>query len=182
MSNQVVANRYAVALFQLSKEQGTLEQVGKELELVKNVLADTKELTTILEHPKVETSKKAELIKNSFANAVSPTVLNTLLLLVERKRTNLLNSIIKSFETLSYEALNIALAKVYTTKQLTQEQGEQLATSFAKKIGKDNLYIQNIIDPNLIGGIKIRIGDRIYDGSIKGQLDRLERQLLAGTR
>lgn len=53
---------------------------------------------------------------------------------------------------------------------------------FAAKIGKAKLVVNNEVNPDLIGGVKIRIGDRIYDGSVKAQLDKLERQLIAGTR
>jgi len=179
MSNQVVANRYAVALFQLAKEKGTLEQVNNELKVVKEVLEQTKGFKSFLVHPKVEPSKKAELIKSSFSNAVGQLVLNMLLLLVERKRTDIITAMITKFETLSYEELNVALAKVYSTKPLSTEQEEQLSKSFAKKVSKSKLYIENIVDPSLIGGIKIRIGDRIYDGSVKGQLDKLSRQLIS---
>ncbi len=65
---------------------------------------------------------------------------------------------------------------------MTEEEQQQIATIFAKKVGKSKLVVKNVVNPELIGGIKIRIGDRIYDGSVKAQLDRMERQLIAGTR
>jgi F-type H+-transporting ATPase subunit delta len=182
MSGKAVASRYAVALFQLAKEQGTLEQVGNDLQLVKQVLIQTPEFESLLLHPKVTTTKKVELVKGSFATNVSKTVLDTLMLLLERNRISALKPLINQYEKLSYEERSIALATVYSTKALNEEQREQLSESFAKKVGKETLYIENIVDPTLLGGLRIRIGDRIFDGSVKGQLDRLERQLVAGKR
>ncbi|WP_096203053.1 F0F1 ATP synthase subunit delta [Bacillus sp. FJAT-45350] len=182
MSSKAVANRYAVALFQVAKEQGTLEQVGNELQLVKNVFSNTDGFIELINHPKVENTKKLDLIRESFSNAVSKTVLNTLLLLVERNRMGALYPLIKEFEKLSFEERNIAFATVYSTVKLTEEQQQLLSSSFAKKVGKETLYIENIVDPTLLGGLRIRIGDRIFDGSVKTQLDRLERQLVAGKR
>ena len=61
---------------------------------------------------------------------------------------------------------------------LTEEETKAISTTFAKKLGKKDLRIENIVDSNLLGGIKLRIGNRIYDGSLQGKLERLERQLL----
>lgn len=72
----------------------------------------------------------------------------------------------------------IADAKVYTVRPLTEAEKEALSVSFAAKVGKKSLRIDNIVDTNLLGGIKLRIGNRIFDGSLRGKLERLERQLL----
>ncbi|WP_209123361.1 F0F1 ATP synthase subunit delta [Alkalihalobacillus sp. BA299] len=182
MGNKAVANRYAVALFQLAKEKGILKQIGDELQLVKAVFEQTDTLSTVLEHPKVLQETKTEMIKRSFEQAVSEYVLNSLLIMVERKKGSLIIPFINKFQELAYEAQSVAEAKVYTVKPLSEEDKVQISKTFAKKVGVETLYIENIIDPKLIGGMKIRIGDRIYDGSIKRQLDRLERNLVAGNR
>ncbi|WP_017725996.1 F0F1 ATP synthase subunit delta [Halalkalibacterium ligniniphilum] len=182
MSNHAVANRYAVALFQVAQEKGTVKQVGSELQLVKDVIAATPAVMDVLNHPKIAVEKKQELIRTSFNEALSETVLQTLYLLIERRRTDILIPFINKFKTLSYEAQNIAEAKVLSAKPLTDEEKKQLSELFARKLGKDELLIENVVEKDLIGGLKIRIGDRIYDGSVKGQLDRLQRELIVGKR
>jgi F-type H+-transporting ATPase subunit delta len=70
-------------------------------------------------------------------------------------------------------------AIVYSVRLLDQDELTALSDTFAKKIGKTSLRLRNVIDQNLIGGVKLRIGNRIYDGSISGKLERIERQLVA---
>lgn len=182
MSKNAVASRYALALFQIAKESGSLTQFANELQLVKEVFEKTPELKRVLLHPKVTVEQKAELIKNSFASYVSNTVINTLLLINERGRNEIVLAVIDEFKYLAYEEQGMAEAKVYSVKPLSDEHKEVISEQFAKKVNKQKLIIENIVDENLIGGLKIRIGDRIYDGSIKGQLDRLQRQLTAPSR
>lgn len=182
MSAEIVANRYASALFQLAKEAGSIIQCLNELELVENVYKTTPKFHQILIHPKIPTKKKMDLVKNSFAGNVSESVLNTLLLIIERGRANIILAFIDKFKQLAYEEQEMAQAKVYSVKPLSEEYIQAISEVFAKKVGKEKLIIENIVDEDLIGGLKIRIGNRIFDGSIKGQLDRLHRQLIAPSR
>lgn len=102
--------------------------------------------------------------------------------MVERGRGENIIAMIDQFKKLAYEEQGMAVAYVYSVKPLSDEYKEVISKEFAKKVGKNTLLIENIIDEDLIGGLKIRIGDRIYDGSIKGQLDRLQRQITAPSR
>lgn len=182
MSNQVVANRYADALFQLAKEKNQLEAVTSDLQLVKEVAESTPQLMRYLSHPKVTNKEKQEFIRKSFGQALTEISLQALFLLIDRKRVDNLIPMIHTFQSLAYEARGMAEAVVYSAKALTEEEQKQVEDTFAKKANKSKLVIRNIVNSDLIGGIKIRIGDYIYDGSIKAQLDRLKRELVTGTR
>lgn len=177
MSNSMVAKRYALALFQLSKENNLLAQVEQELRVVKEVLVDSSDLNAILQSPKVSSAKKKEIVKDSFSQ-VNPFVLNTLMILIDRHRQDQMVEVVDQFVGLSNEEHGIADAKVYSIRPLTEAESEELSASFAAKVDKKSLRIQNIVDPELLGGLKIRIGNRIYDGSLRGKLNRLERKLL----
>ena len=177
MSNSMVAKRYALALFQLSKENNLLAQVEQELRVVKEVLVNSSDLNAVLQSPKVTAAKKKEIIKDSFSK-VNPFVLNTLMILIDRHRQDQMVEVVDQFVELSNEEHGIADAKVYSIRPLTEDESEALSASFAAKVGKKSLRIQNIVDPELLGGLKIRIGNRIYDGSLRGKLNRLERKLL----
>lgn len=178
MSKEIVAQRYAVALFQLAKEKGILEQVEQDLRLVTEVFQTEKELLPFLKHPKVEISKKKELLKTAFSS-ISTEVQNTLFMLVDRHREEVIPALVDSFFAKSFEERQIAEAKVYSVKALSEEEMSALSELFAKKIGKSKLLIDNIVDKSLIGGVKLRIGNRIYDGSVSGKLERIERQLVS---
>lgn len=182
MSNYAVANRYAVALIQLAKEKGSLTQFVNELQVVKDVFNQTPELSNVLLHPKVSQADKAKIIKSSFSSYVSDSVINMLLLVIERGRGDIILSVIEKFKVLAYDEQGKAEAKVYSVKPLSDEDKDVISKQFAKKIGKDTLMIENIVDDKLIGGLKIRIGDRIFDGTVKGRLDRMQRQLIGTSR
>lgn len=177
MSNEAVAKRYALALFQLALENKLLDQMENELRLVKEVITYTPEVTALLQSPKLSKDKKKEILTQAFAQA-SPFVLNTLNIMIDRRREDHIAALADEFIALSNEARGVAEAQVYSIRPLTDEESKALSSSFASKVGKTSLKIENIVDSNLLGGIKLRIGNRIFDGSLRGKLERLERQLL----
>jgi F-type H+-transporting ATPase subunit delta len=177
MTGSIVAKRYALALFQLANEHQLLDQMEEELRAVKKVMNETSELHAVLKSPKLSIEKKKEFLKDAFAS-VNTFVLNTLMILIERHREDQISDVADHFINMANDARGIAEAKVYSIRPLTDAEREALSTSFAAKVGKKSLRIDNIVDTNLLGGIKLRIGNRIFDGSLRGKLDRLERQLL----
>jgi F-type H+-transporting ATPase subunit delta len=178
MSNTLVAKRYASALFQIANEQQILGQVEEDLRVVKEVLEYNPDLKAVLKSSKLTIDKKKEIVKNAFAS-VNVFVLNTVLILIDRHREDQIVEVTDQFLELANEAMGIADAEVYSARELTDAEREALSATFAAKIGKKSLRIENFVDSNLLGGIRLRIGNRIYDGSLRGKLDRLERKLLS---
>ncbi|MBD7938718.1 MULTISPECIES: F0F1 ATP synthase subunit delta [Cytobacillus] len=177
MTSSIVAKRYALALFQLANEHQLLDQMEDELRAVKDVVNHDSEFKAVLKTPKLSIQKKKEIVKEAFAS-VNTYVINTLLIMVERHREDEITGMVEHFLDLSDEQKGIAEAKVYSVRPLTDEESKALSATFAAKVGKQSLRIENIVDSNLLGGVKLRIGNKIFDGSLRGKLDRLERQLL----
>jgi F-type H+-transporting ATPase subunit delta len=177
MSNGIVAKRYATALLQIAKEKNIVYIVEQELEAIKKVFVENKQIYSVLNHPKIAKETKKSLVKESFFG-VSVPVLNTLLILVERHRQNEIVDMVDQFIEAANESSGTANANVYSVRPLTEDEKQALSVSFAQKVGKASLKINNIIDKDLLGGIKLRIGNRIYDGSVSGKLARVERELL----
>lgn len=177
MSDLAVAKRYAVALFQIAKEQNLLDQIEEELRTVKEVFTNDNDLLGFIEHPKVTRDAKRTMIVNAFSS-LSTFVQNTLQLMVDRHRTEEITSMADEFIELANDEKSVADAKVYSIRPLTEAETSAVSTVFAAKVGKSTLRITNIIDSNLLGGIKLRIGNTIYDGTISGKLERLNKQLL----
>ncbi|MHC0036516.1 F0F1 ATP synthase subunit delta [Pseudoneobacillus sp. C159] len=177
MSNNTVAKRYALALFQISKEQNLLDQMEEELRVVKDVITGSGDLKAVLKSPKVSKEAKKTIVKDAFSK-VNPFVQNTLLILIDRHREDQIAGMADYFIGLANEERGIAEAKVYSVRPLTDNEKEALSATFAVKVGKKSLKIENIVDTNLLGGLKLRIGNRIFDGSLRGKLDRLERNLI----
>ncbi|MEH7389796.1 F0F1 ATP synthase subunit delta [Bacillus sp. JJ1474] len=177
MIGSTVAKRYALALFQLANEHQLLDQIEEELRVVRKVVNHNSDLKAVLKSPKLPMEKKKEMIKDAFAS-LNIYVLNTLMILVERHREDHISDVADYFISLANDERGIADATIYSIRPLSGAEKEALSASFAAKVGKKSLRIENIIDSNLLGGIKLRIGNRIFDGSLRGKLDRLERQLL----
>lgn len=177
MSDTSVAKRYAVALFELAKEQNLLDSIEEELRAVKEVFTTKSELQTFLQHPKVSAEAKRELIAQAFGN-LSSQVTNTLLLMTDRHRTDVISQMAVEFIELANEEKSVAEALVYSVRPLTDSERAAVSSAFAAKVGKRTLRIENIVDRSVLGGIKLRIGNRIFDGSVSGKLERLEKGLL----
>src|SRR5690625_2516713 len=174
--SEVVAKRYAEALFQLATEKNIAEQLISELGTVKKVFAQDKQLLEFLNHPRIRLEKKKALIDDAFTSC-NNVILNTLKLLVERHRLTHIVAIIDQFVHFYNEANGIATATVYSVRPLTDEEKTSLENSFKKKLNKDSITFINKTDDSLIGGIRIRIGNTIYDGSISGKLNRMKQRL-----
>jgi F-type H+-transporting ATPase subunit delta len=178
MSTSAVAKRYALALFQLAKENNQLDQYESDIRAVKKALEENVGFKDLLQSPKLSSEKKKEILKEVFSKT-STYVLNTLMLLSDSHREDEMEAVAESFIDLANSERGIAEAKVYSIRPLTANESEAISSVFAKKVGKVSLNIENIIDSNILGGVKVRIGNRIFDGSLRGKLDRLERDLIS---
>ncbi|WP_019414229.1 F0F1 ATP synthase subunit delta [Paenisporosarcina sp. TG20] len=177
MSKSTAAKPYALALFQLAQEHNQLAQVAEDLREVKVVFKENRELLALLDSPKLSLERKKEIIRELFGEA-NLFIVNTLQVLIDKKRINETVAVATEFEVLSNDALGIANAKVYSTRPLSDEEREAISSAFSLKVGKKSLRIENIIDPTLLGGIRLQIGNRIFDSSVSAKLDRLKKQLI----
>jgi F-type H+-transporting ATPase subunit delta len=177
MSDVVVAKRYARALFDLAMEQNALESFENDLVNAQKEIANSEGLLQFLAHPKIDTAVKKEKINNIFAGKISNSVLSLVLLLIERRREGILPTLLKEFVAQANEARGIADAVVVSAAPLGNAEVNTIATQFGRKIGK-SLRVQNVVDPSVIGGIVIRIGDRLYDGSVAGKLARFKQSIV----
>lgn len=177
MSREViVAKRYAKALFELANEKGQAGKVQEELKAVVAAISANSELESYLKHPGVPAESKVELLKQAFEGSISELVLNTLSLLVQKGRESLTGALYEAYVNIAGEALGEANAVVTSALPLTEEETKQVSVQFGQLLGK-KVRIENIVNPSLLGGIQVRIGDRLYDGSLSGKLARLEKQL-----
>ena len=178
MSNSIVAQRYAVALFEIAKEKNVLDAMAEEIRVVKEVFSSNEELNAFLKQPKITLQQKQQVLSDALAG-ISEYITNTIMLMIERHRTDEIAHMAEDFVELCNEDKSVAEATVYTTRPITEAEREAISSVFAAKVGKKTLRIENIVDRDIIGGMKLRIGNRIFDGSVSGKLNRLERQLLS---
>ncbi|MFJ8263082.1 F0F1 ATP synthase subunit delta [Rummeliibacillus sp. NPDC094406] len=177
MSQSTAANRYAKALFQLAQEHNLLNEVTEDLREVKIAFGENGNLFQLLDSPKIETDKKKEMLSELFAS-VQPIIVNALKLLVDKKRIHEVVSVIDAFVAQANDAQGVADAVVFSTRTLAEEEKQRISTAFAQKVGKNALHITNEIDASLLGGIRVQIGNQIYDNSVATKLAGLKRELI----
>jgi len=172
----VIAKRYATALFEVAKQENNVSAVEEELKSVVAALNADPAIQRFLGFPNIAAAKKIELLKNALAGKVSQPVLNTLDLLVERGRQDAIAQVSEAYSRIAGEALMQADATVYTAKPLSEVELAKVEAQFGAIVGK-RIRATQVEDPSLLGGVKVRIGDRLYDGSLSGKLARLEKAL-----
>ncbi|AMA63614.1 MAG: F0F1 ATP synthase subunit delta [Kurthia gibsonii] len=177
MSQSIAANRYAKALYELAKEKNVVAETVADLREVRIVFTESKDLFNLLVAPNLTTEKKFELIDSIFSS-VQPIIVDALKVILVNNRIDETVSVIDSFIRIANDESGVEDAIVYSTEALTEDQLERISTTFAKQVGKDSLNITNEIDSSLIGGIKLIIGNRIYDNTIVSKVNGLRRALL----
>ncbi|MEW9500832.1 F0F1 ATP synthase subunit delta [Jeotgalibacillus marinus] len=176
MSKSTVANRYAQALFELAQQHGKVEAVEADLRVVRQVFQGNPDFSLLLQSPKFTKTQKKQLFKQSFVG-LSPYVLNVVSMLIDRRRDTEFVSMADAYIELALSARGVAVAEVYSATKLSDADQAALSTAFATRVGKQSLQINNSVDSSLLGGLRIRIGNRIFDGTIRSKLQRLEREL-----
>ncbi|HLS20059.1 MAG TPA: F0F1 ATP synthase subunit delta [Bacillota bacterium] len=181
MREAVVSKRYAEALFELGEEKQLLDTFVEQFRLMKDILTEHEQLFTILKHPQVSVNKKQTMVQEIFKD-FHKYVIHTIQLLVARQRIDLAPAIVDHMNELVNDAKGIAEATVYSVRPLTDEEQDVLAKKFAKQLHKNSVTFNNIVDPEILGGLRIRIGNTIYDGSVRGKLSRLERTIATANK
>jgi F-type H+-transporting ATPase subunit delta len=179
MSAPIVAKRYAKAMYQVASERNLLDQVEKELALITETFSASPELVEWLNHPNTDSAKKKELFSSIFKD-LNEMTLNFLFLLADRGREVYLEEIFAEYKRLSNEEKGIAEAVVTSATPLDEEDKQQLIEIFQQLIGK-KLLVKNVVDSDILGGVIVQIGDRLYDGSLRTKLIRFQERL-KGTR
>lgn len=172
----VVAKRYAKALFEIAREQNIVGEVETQLNLLVKAVDDNAEFRAFLAAPGIPAASKIEAVKASFAGQMLPIVLNTIGLLVERGRHSDLPGVLDAYLVIAGDALGRVDAHVTSAQPLTLGDKDKLAKKFGALLSK-SVRVHNETDASLLGGLTVRIGDTLYDGSLRGKLDRLDKAL-----
>ena len=169
-----VGARYAQALFDLADETNALPAVEADLKGLKGLRADSADLRTLLVSPRFNAEDKGKGLAAIAERAGYADVTRKFLgLLAANGRTAALGDIIASFEHLVAVKKGLINAQVTTAVPMTQAQNEALASALSGALGKTP-QIESRVDPAILGGVKVRVGSRLYDASLKSKLDSLK--------
>lgn len=176
----LIATRYARALFQLAEEETKLDAVKDDVQLLKTVLDQSSELRKFLVNPLV-TRDEAEKAMSSVLNAVKATELTRkfLILLAQQRRLPVLPQALDSYLHMLAQSRGEITVQVTSAKTLGEAQLGVLNAALTKATGKE-VHIKTRENPDIIGGVQVRVGSKMLDYSIAGKLDRLRQTLTNG--
>ncbi|AOZ93205.1 F0F1 ATP synthase subunit delta [Paenibacillus crassostreae] len=170
----VVAKRYAKALFEVASQEKVTLEVEQDLKALVEVIQGNDEIERFLTTPNISDSDKLNALNRALQGKLSQAVINTVELLVRRRRTDIFPDLLDSYVKLKGESLGMADAVVYSTYPLDEREKEAVAAEFGQ-VAHKVIRVNNMVDKSLLGGLKVVIGDTLYDGSLSGKLARLEK-------
>lgn len=176
-SESSVAFRYAKSLIDLAKEKGLTEEVHNDMQFFRRTLAENRQLLLLFKNPIVRKEKKYAVLKAIFANRVNPMSMAIFEIITRKHREDIIDAIADEFIRLYNDLKGIQKAQVITTMPLTEELRRQFAAMVAKSTGK-TVQLEEKIDPKLIGGYVLRIGDTQVDASIRNQLNEIRLEFM----
>lgn len=172
-----VANRYAESLFDLALETNQVKDYCRDIDLIKAVFESDPSIVLFFSHVLIEDEDKCVLLDKSFKGQVNDYVLNFLKLLVKKRRIRYVMEIINAFKSLTNEYFGIQEGILYTSYDISDVEVKKVEHALSKKENK-TIHLKVIKDSSLIGGIKVEINNRVFDGSIKNKVTLLKKELL----
>lgn len=175
---ETAARRYAEAAFEVAMRDGTLEAWRAELDLAAGIVSDERVLD-VLANPAIPAEKRGSVLEDVLGRNVSRPVLNLIQLMLKRGRIELLPRVAAEFRRLDDDRQGITHATAISAAPLEPDEIRALTARLEQSTG-DRIALDVQVDPSLLGGIVVRVGDRMIDGSVRGRLERLRNQLISG--
>lgn len=175
---KLVSQVYGEALFSLALEKNSLAQYEEELTGVAQVLEEYPEYLAILGHPKLDENEKIQVFDNVFAGRICEEMCGFFHILLEKGRFSQLNAIREYFSERKRSHEKIGVAHVTSAVELSEAQKEKIREKLLATTDFVSIQTEFATDPALIGGLVIRIGDRVVDSSIRSRLEDMKRNLM----
>ncbi|AMC11238.1 ATP synthase subunit delta [Lutibacter profundi] len=175
MSGSRAAVRYAKAILSFALEQHKETEVNKDMLLIANTIDESKELQLFLNNPIIKSELKKKALNKVFSTKITSLTSSLINLLIDNKRLSIIEGVAKKYTILFDSLKGIEVAKVTTAISLTDDLNKQVLNKVKEITGKQ-ATIENIVNPDIIGGFILRIGDIQYDASIANKLQILKRQ------
>ena len=169
--------RYALALYEVAEKKGAVEKFREDYRRVVDIIYSSEDLLQLIKHPQISTSKKKQVFIKIFKGKIDEELLSFLLILIEKGRILYLREKQKEFEKIYFEKHNMLLAHVKTVVPLDEEDKNELQKRLEKKYGKKIIFKEEI-DKTILGGVYVRVGDDVIDGTIKSKLEEMRGMIL----
>ncbi len=175
---KLVSKTYGDALFELALENDTVDTLYEEAMAVDEVFLGNDELIKLLNHPKIDKDNKIQIIEEIFKGKVSDDMTGFLTVIVRKDRYNDIDAIMKCFIDEVREYKKIGVAYVTSAIELSDKQKKDVEKRLLDTTQYEVFDMNYTVDESVIGGMIIRIGDRVVDSTIKSKIEKMSRELL----
>ena len=176
MSSTRAAIRYAKAILEIADSKNVTSEVSADMALIASTIQSNSELSSFIQNPLVKTDAKKDVVSAVFAS-VNPVTQSIFQLLLENKRFEILDGIAVEYNKL-FDIMNgVEVAKVTTAVPMDAELEAKVSAKIASISSSKKITIENIVDPAILGGFILKIGDKQYNASIADRLQVLKREL-----
>jgi F-type H+-transporting ATPase subunit delta len=180
MTNEIT-QRYAQGMFELAKEEKSVEEKKKQAECILETMNDCPDFALFLRAVKVTKQEKYELIDRVFQEAVDHDMCSFMKLIIEKGRAYYMQGIMEDYVKLANEDLGIELAEVVSARKLSAQDMQTIGEALVRKTNK-KIVLKNKIDPSVIGGIRVTMANSVTDATISAKIERMRSALLKGGR
>jgi F-type H+-transporting ATPase subunit delta len=175
--DETVARNYAETLFELARRNESIQEYGDALGMVAGLLEDDSRFRTFVETPRIDDETKKDVIRKGFRDKVPKQVMNFVLITIDKRRQTLLREISAEYLLLLDGHLGREHVEVTVARPLDDTTANVVSERLSKMLGKQAIpHIR--VKPEILGGLIVRTGDTIYDGSVRRRLEGLRRRLL----
>lgn len=175
---KLIASTYANALFELAIEKNKTDDWLKEIESIKNILDTNPQFGQLMLHPSVMKEEKLKLVSEAFDGNVDAEIVGLIRIIIEKDRYTEIDAILDEFISTVKNYEGIGVAYVSTAMELSEAQKKSVESKLLDTTNYKTMEMHYSVDKDIIGGMVVRIGDRVLDSSIRTKLDGLKRQLL----
>lgn len=178
MVELVVAQRYGKALFELALENNQIDEMEADVLFLKNTFKNEKDFKELLSNPQIPINERRKMLNEIFSGRILDDLIGLMDITIQKKRQDILPQIFDDFlsKVNKHKGILIVHATVYN--QLTKDQ-EKALISKLQNVTKKSIQLNQNVDKSLIGGLVLRIGDRIINNSVKGMMEELSKELLS---
>ena len=177
MRDETVARNYAETLFELARRNESIQEYGDALGMVAGLLEDDSRFRTFVETPRIDDENKKDVIRKVFRDKAPKQVINFVLITIDKRRQTLLREISEEYSLLLDNHLGREHVEVTVARPLDDTTANVVSEQLSKMLGKQAIpHIR--VKPEILGGLVVRTGDMIYDGSVRRRLEGLRRRLL----
>lgn len=166
--------RYALALYTVAEEKGKVEEYLNDLREIVSLMKNDSEFLKVIKYPQISTSAKKKMFIRIFKGKIDEDLLSFLLILIEKDRILFTEEKLKQMEKIHLERNNTLMVVVKTVIPLKETERENLRMKLYKMYDKKIIFDERI-DKSVIGGVYIRVGDDVIDGTIKSKLEEMKK-------